>query len=72
MARGLRFRCYCYSCFRAFDGTPEVPFDAVAAAWTSALAALQEAGELIAVRLGEGFYGICLIAVESPLHGHVR
>ncbi len=72
MSRGPRFRCYCYSCFRTFDNVPEVPFDAIADAWIPALAALQEAGDLIAVRLGEGFYGICLIAVESPLGSHVR
>ncbi len=39
----------------------------IAEEWTPFLAALQAAGELIAVPLGGGFYGVCLITGESAL-----
>lgn len=67
MARGPRRRYYCHSCFRSFEPAQEVPYDVIADEWTPALAALQAAGELIAVRLGAGFYGICLIGEVSEL-----
>ncbi|MDR7402236.1 MAG: hypothetical protein QN155_08420 [Armatimonadota bacterium] len=63
---------YCHSCFRAFEEIPEVPYDFVADEWSPALGALQREGELILVLLGAGFYGVCLISVESPLQALLR
>lgn len=40
-------------------------FDFVADTMSGDLAALQAAGEVIAVRLPAGFYGVCLIVVCS-------
>ena len=56
---------YCESCFARLRYAPEVPFDVVADEWTSELGALQSAGELIAVRLPGGFYGVCVLTGES-------
>ncbi|GEM_PF-1521702 len=55
---------YCLRCHRFFRAVPEIPFDAVADEWTAALGALQAAGEIIAVPLPEGFYGICVVSVR--------
>jgi hypothetical protein len=52
---------YCPRCTRLFRDAPEVPFDVVADEWTPALSALQAAGDVIAVRLPGGFYGVCLL-----------
>jgi len=56
---------YCESCLGRFRHAPHVPFDVVVDEWTAALGALQTTGELIAVRLPRGFYGLCLLAGES-------
>jgi len=58
-------RYYCESCLGRFRHAPDVPFDVVADEWTAELGALQIAGELIAVRLPMGFYGLCLLTGES-------
>lgn len=67
ISRSPSRRYYCHACFRAFAETPEAPYDVIADEWTPALAALQASGELIAVRLGGGFYGICLLTGRSDL-----
>lgn len=67
VSRSPSRRFYCHACFRAFTETPDAPYDVIADEWTPALAALQAAGELIAVPLGAGFYGICLLAGRSDL-----
>ncbi len=72
MARGPQRRYYCHSCFRSFETPAEVAYDVIAEEWTPALAALQAAGELIAVRLGAGFYGICLLGEVSELETALR
>jgi hypothetical protein len=54
-------RHYCFRCSRFFHDASEVPFDVVADGWTPALGALQAAGEIIAVRLPGGFYGLCVL-----------
>lgn len=56
---------YCESCLGRFRHTPDVPFDVVVDEWTAGLGALQATGELIAVRLPRGFYGLCLLTGES-------
>lgn len=58
---------YCHRCLRAFGDAPEVPFDFIFDQWAPELAALQATGDLIAVRLPEGFYGICILAEEDLL-----
>ena len=58
-------RYLCESCLRRPLNAPAVPFDVVVDGWTDHLGALQAAGELIAVRLPHGFYGVCLLAGES-------
>jgi ribosomal protein L37AE/L43A len=62
MPRGSSGTHYCRRCARLFRDAPEVPFDVVADQWTPALSALQAAGEIIAVHLPGGFYGICVLA----------
>jgi len=59
-------RYVCESCFRRFANVPEVPFDVVVDEWTEHLGALQGSGEIVVVRLPQGFYGVCLLASESP------
>ncbi len=56
---------YCEPCLRRAQRAPEVPFDVVVNEWTAELGLLQAAGELIAVRLPRGFYGVCLLTAES-------
>lgn len=67
MARGPQRRYYCHSCFRSFEPAQEVPYDVIADGWTPELGALQAAGEVIIIRLSEGFYGVCLISATIPL-----
>ncbi len=67
MARGPERCRYCHSCFRSFAVATEDGYDVIADAWSPAIAALQAAGELIAVHLGAGFYGICLLSGISAL-----
>jgi hypothetical protein len=57
---------------RAFEDVPEAPFDLIVDEWSPALGDLQRNGDLIAVPLGAGFYGVCLIAEESPLQAALR
>jgi hypothetical protein len=58
---------FCESCLGRLRGAPEVPFDVILDAWTAQLGELQAAGELIAVCLSRGFYGVCLLTGESAL-----
>ena len=58
-------RYLCESCLRRSQNVPEIPFDVIVDEWTVHLGALQAAGELIAVRLPHGFYGVCVLAGES-------
>jgi hypothetical protein len=58
---GASGRHYCYRCSRFFQDAPGVAFDLVADGWTPGLGALQAAGEVIAVPLRGGFYGVCVL-----------
>lgn len=63
---GVSGRHYCFRCARLFQDAPAVPFDVVADQWTPGLRALQEAGEIVAVRLPGGFYGVYLLPLMRP------
>lgn len=63
---------FCHSCWRPFREAPEVPFDFIADGWHPDLAALQAAGEVIAVALAGGFLGVCVISIKTPEHREVR
>lgn len=65
-------RYYCEPCLGRFQRAPNVPFDVVVDEWTTALGALQTAGELIAVRLPRGFYGVCLLPGVSAFELALR
>jgi len=68
-------RYFCEHCLRRYPAVPEVPFDVVVDEWTAHLGALQAAGELVAVRLPRGFYGVCLLPGTSAVelaYGVVR
>ncbi len=58
---------YCHRCFRLFRDVPEVPFDFVTDGWTQGLGELQATGEVLVVRLPEGFCGVCLLGGQSVL-----
>jgi len=58
--------CFCHSCWRGFTEAGDLPFDFVADGWTPELAALQAAGEVIAVRLPNDFVGVSVIST-TPL-----
>jgi len=55
---------YCCVCRSTFEDAPQVPYDLVLDAWDPALGVLQQTGDIIAVRLPEGFIGVCIL---SPL-----
>lgn len=57
---------FCHSCWRGFTEAGSLPFDFVADGWTPELAALQAAGEVIAVGLPNEFLGVCVIST-TPL-----
>lgn len=57
---------FCHSCWRGFTEAGGLPFDFVADGWTPELAALQAAGEVIAVRLPNSFLGVSVIST-APL-----
>ena len=57
---------FCHSCWRGFTEAGDLPFDFVADGWTPELAALQAAGEVIAVGLPNEFLGVCVIST-TPL-----
>jgi len=57
---------FCHSCWRPFQDAPEVSYDFVADGWTRELAALQAAGEVVAVALAYGFLGVHVIST-APL-----
>jgi hypothetical protein len=59
--RGSSGTHYCHHCARLFRDAPEIPFDVIADQSTPALSALQAAGDVIAVRLPGGFYGVCVL-----------
>jgi hypothetical protein len=77
--RGSSGTHYCRRCSRLFLDAREIAFDVIADQWTPALSALQAAGEIIAVGLPGGFYGVCLLpdmlegaAGEAGRTGHAR
>jgi hypothetical protein len=77
--RGSSGTYYCPRCSRLFRDASEVPFDVIANQWTPALGVLQAAGDIVAVRLPCGFYGVCLlpeviecVAGETSRTGHAR